>query len=126
MSETTATGPRALAQLLADWRGDAAVLRRRGEERKAAALEEQADQVQRAAEDFLVPLNESQALIRSGWEKAKLRWWFRIWERDGYAWEDGNDRKYLRCVVPTRARRAAAADAGRLAAERYLKERKRA
>ncbi len=116
----TANGSKALQQLLADWRGDAAVLRRRGDERQAAELEKNADQVSKVAEDFLVPLTEKQALVRSGWPVARLRWWFRVWERDGYAWEDGNDRKYLRCVVPTRARKAAAEARGAEAAEKYV------
>lgn len=116
-------GPKALAELIADWRGDAAVLRRRGDEKQAKVLEECADQAAEAAAEFMTPLSEHDALVRSGWPKHKLRWWFGKWKRDGYAWEDGDQRFYVACVVPPRTRTIGPRESGEEAGARTARRR---
>ena len=72
--------PRTLEQLLADWRGDAQALRRRGHDREADQMERSAEAVSRAAEDYLGWLSEDDALLRSGRSHGWLRSQFPDWE----------------------------------------------
>ena len=109
-------GRRTLEQLLADWRGDAQVLRRRGHDREADQMERFADAVARAAEDYLRWLSEDDALLRSGRSLGWLRSHFPEWERAGHARRDGRKRWYRMLVIPQRANPLAARAAGRQAA----------
>ncbi len=104
--------PRTLEQLLADWRGDAQVLRRRGHDRDADQMERFADAVARAAEDYLRWLSEDEALLRSGRSLGWLRTQFPEWERAGHARRDGRKRWYRMLVIPQRANDVAARAAG--------------
>ena len=108
--------PQTLEQLLADWRGDAQVLRRRGHEGEAEQMERFADAVARAAEDYLRWLSEDEALLRSGRSRGWLRSQSPDWERAGHARRDGRKRWYRMLVIPQRANPLAARDAGRRAA----------
>ncbi len=108
--------PRALEQVLADWRGDAQVLRRRGDVHLAEQLERCADEASAAAEDYIRWLTEDRARLRSGWSHARLRAHFPVWERQGHARRDGNRRLYRMLIVPQRANVFAAREAGRRAA----------
>jgi len=92
-----------LEQVLADWRGDAQVLRARGHEHDAEVIEEFADQVREAAHEYLTWLNESEARLRSGRSTAWLRARFANWERQGHAKREGRERRYRMVVIPRRA-----------------------
>lgn len=105
-----------LEQVLADARGDAQVLRKRGHGRDAELIEKLCDEVSAAAEDYLRWLNEDEAMLRSGRSSAWLRGAFPEWERSGHARRDGKRRLYRQVVVPVRANVTAAAAAGRAAA----------
>jgi len=108
--------PRSLEQLLADWRGDAQVLRRRGHDREAEQMERSAEAVTRAAEDYLRWLSEDEALLRSGRSRGWLRSQFPEWERAGHTRREGRKRWYRMLVIPQRANPLAARAAGRRAA----------
>lgn len=113
--------PGTLEQLLADWRGDAQVLRRRGHDREAEQVDHFADAVARAAEDYLRWLSEDEAVLRSGRSRGWLRSHFPEWERAGHARREGRKRWYRMLVIPQRANPLAARAAGRRAAlERTL------
>ncbi len=84
--------PRTLEQLLADWRGDAQALRRRGH--------------------YLRWLSEDDALLRSGRSHGWLRSQFPDWERAGHARREGRKRWYRMLVIPQRANTLAARAAG--------------
>lgn len=105
-----------LEQVLADARGDAAVLRRHGQASVADALERLADAVAASAEDWLVFLSETDAHLRSGLSERWLRSRFSQWEREGHARVKGGEHQYRACVIPRRARIGAAAERGRQAA----------
>lgn len=72
MTNTTAPAPE-IGQILADWRGEAAVLRRRGDERTARVLEQCAEEAGAAVDEFTVWLSEDDAARRSGWTLTKIR-----------------------------------------------------
>ena len=103
---------RTLEHVLADARGDAAVYRRRGDPRIAAALESFADEVRDAAEDYLTWLSEDQAMLRSGHREP----WFRRrraeWVASGNARQVGRRWRYRAVVVPQRGSAQAAYEAG--------------
>ena len=107
---------RTLEQLLADWRGDAQVLRRQGHGPEAEQLEQFADAVTRVAEDYLRWLSEDEARLRSGRSSGWLRSQFPEWERAGHARRDGHRRYYRMLVISQRANTLAAREAGRRAA----------
>lgn len=105
-----------LALVLADWRGQAAVLRARGHALQAAAIEELCDQVARSAEPWLNWLSEDEACLRSGRSHEWLRARFPSWQADGNARIDSRRRLYRECVIPKRANLdAARAEARRIA-----------
>jgi len=108
--------PRVLEQVLADWRGDSQVLRRRGDARLAEQLERCADEAAAAAEEFIRWLSEDEARLRSGWSLARLRNNFPRWEQQGHARREGRARRYRMLIIPQRANALAAREAGRRAA----------
>lgn len=67
----TAEAPE-LLQVIADWRGDAAVLRKRGDDRTARVLEQCAEQAADVADEFTTFLSVEDAMRRSGWAHAKV------------------------------------------------------
>lgn len=107
-----------LEQVLADYRGDAAVLRRRGHAKDAELIERLCDAVADAAEDFLTWLSEDDAMLRSGRSRAWLRAQFADWSRGGNARKDGARRVYRQAVIPQRANALSAREAGREAGRR--------
>lgn len=109
-------GLRELGQLLADWRGEAAVLRRRGDARAAELLEQCATEVDTVAADYLTWLSETEAMLRSGRARPWLRTRFAEWQREGHARWRGRERQYRALVVPRRAQVVAAQQAGAEAA----------
>jgi hypothetical protein len=104
-----------LEQVLADARGEAAVLRSHGHVAQAKTLELFADRVGTSMRSYLNTLSESEAALRSGWTPTRLRGRFAEWQSSDFAMLDkrGN-RRYRECIVPVRTDRSAA----RLAGER--------
>lgn len=107
-----------LAQTIADWRGDAAVLRRRGIHTEAEILERCAAQAQRAAQEYLTLLSESEAVLFSGQTSRWLRARFAALEARGNAVRRGRSRYYRQCALPRRTRIVQAYTDGRTAAAR--------
>ena len=109
---------RDLSQVLTDWRGDAAVLRRRGSPDLADALERCASQVAESAEEWLTWLSEHDASIRAGRSVAWMRARFEQMRREGHARLTGRaTRAYRACAVPRKANTITAAEKGRRAAQ---------
>jgi hypothetical protein len=107
--------PPPLEQVLADARGEAAVLRSHGHIAQAKTLELFADRVGKSMRAYLTTMSESEAALRSGWTPSRLRGRFAEWETGGFAMLDKRGkRRYRECIVPVRADRSAA----RLAGER--------
>ncbi|HEU4589024.1 MAG TPA: hypothetical protein VFS11_10265 [Gemmatimonadales bacterium] len=110
--------PQTLEHLLADWRGDAAVLRRQGMAERAALLEQHADAVRRVAEPWLRKLWEDEACLKSGhhprWFKARHA----EWEEMGLAGTEGRRRWYRDAIVPQRKHLSAAREDARTTARR--------
>jgi len=92
--------PRDYAQVLADARRDADVLKRHGEPRTADALLMLCANVEESVSYHLAWLSETEALARS----AKSVDYFRArrdqWVLDGLAKKDGRRWFYRRCIVP--------------------------
>lgn len=106
-----------LDTVLADLRGEAAVLRRAGHREQADAYERFASLVADATEDFRTFLTEPQAALRSGKSQAWLRSRFAGWLADGNARHGTRrgERLYRALVVPRRPNIEAALEAGRRA-----------
>lgn len=101
-----------LAQVLADVRGEAAVLRRRGSAAMADALEDVAGKVQASAEDYLTFVTESEARLR-GAKLAFLRRNYPTWEQDGHARKVHGVREYRAIMLPRVTPTSIAREAGR-------------
>lgn len=112
-----------LGQVLADLRGEAAVLRSHGHLAQAKSIEDACDRVAAAMRAHLTTLSESEAMLRSGWGAARLRSHFAEWEAAGFAFlDERGKRRYRECIVPPRADRAAdklAGERGESLRERY-------
>ncbi|MBA2683466.1 MAG: hypothetical protein H0U66_03115 [Gemmatimonadaceae bacterium] len=103
-----------LEQVLADMRGEAAVLRRHGDTRTADVLDGTVDRVKSAAEDFITWLSESDAHLRSGKAIPWLRSRYPEWSEAGHARLNARgQREYRLVVIPRRANISAAREAGR-------------
>lgn len=98
---------RELEQVLADHRGEAAVLRHQGHPNQAESIEKVCDDVAACMVAFLDWFSEEEAELHSGWGTARLRRWFPIWLEAGMAKLEGTGRRakrlYRRCIVPHRA-----------------------
>lgn len=95
--------PLELRQVLANARGDAAVLRRAGNEGQAEYIEKLCDSVKESAEDYMTWLEESDAKLRSGWTDRTARRRFGELQECGLArWLDGR-RQFKMCAVPPRS-----------------------
>lgn len=105
-----------LVQILADARGDAAVLRKHGQEQMASTIETLCDQIDTATEDYRRFIPEADAITRSGHHAAWWRARFPALEREGHAKKERGVRLYRLMIVPTRARLAEARARGRAAA----------
>ena len=113
------TAPHSLEEVIADRREMASHARRTKSFQIAEVLDEAMDEVEKAAEDYLKFLGETEAVLWSGHSKEWLRSRFPAWERLGHAKlrdHGKKDRMYRRCILPRRADLAAArADAVRTA-----------
>jgi hypothetical protein len=101
MTRTTAEAPE-LGQIIADWRGDAAVLRRRGDERMAQALEQCADQAAEVADEFTAWLSVDEATRRSGWAHAKIVRHARLYLQTPHVRVEKRAYFLRACIVPRR------------------------
>lgn len=92
-----------LYQVLADWRGEAAILRRRGDARVADVLEQCAAEVGGIAEEYTVWMTEEAAARRSGWTLSKVRRHALAFLHTPHV--KSEKRAYLlrACIVPRRA-----------------------
>jgi hypothetical protein len=105
-----------LEQVIADVRGQAAVLRHNGFTQMATGYERIAEQVAGAAVDYLTWHSEAEAQLRTGWSARRLRSYFTAWEAQGMAEKRGRLRYYRQVMLPRRANlEAARADAERMA-----------
>lgn len=99
-------------QVVADWRGDAAVLRSRGHVRDADLLETCADDIWRALAGFLEWLSEPDARLKSGRSQQYFRDHFTEWHALGLAELRGRTRYFRSVIVPQRSHISAARLAG--------------
>ena len=97
-----------LEDVLADLRGEAAVLRAHGSKGQADSLERACDLVAKAMRDYLTWLDEGEAHTRSGRSVEWLRSRFADWEEQRMAEYRGRRRFYRRIIVPRRANLEAA------------------
>lgn len=104
--------PRRPEQLLADWQGDAQVLRARGHTHDAEVLERCASEMQAALGPYLTWLSEPEARLKSGRGIAYFRSQFAQWTTLGLAELRGRQRYYRAAIVPQRAHASAARLAG--------------
>lgn len=109
-----------LEQVLADARGDAALLRHHGHILQADSMERVCVAVADVMRDYLDWLSEDEARSQSGWGIPRLRSHFAEWEAMGMAKLQGTGRRarrqYRRCIVPQRARELVSYEAGRRSA----------
>ncbi len=106
---------RSLEQVLADWREDAQALRRNGHAHDAQLIERLCDDVRDSAYSYLNWLSEPEARLRSGHSTGFLRARFGRWLEQRLGRWDGKRRQYRAVVIPQRANREAAREAGRRA-----------
>lgn len=99
---TTAEAPE-LAQVVTDWRGEAAVLRRRGDTRAAGILEQCADEVAQVADEFTTWLSEDAAARRSGWTLSKVRRHALAFLHTPHVVAEKRAYRLRACIVPRRA-----------------------
>ena len=104
-----------LEQVLADFREEAAVLKRAGHPVQAAGIDRLCDAVAEATEDYRTWLSESDARLQSGRSVEWLRGQFPRWLDLGLARLSGKKREYRAMIVPRRANASAAREAGRKA-----------
>lgn len=113
------TEVRTLETVLADYRASADALDRTHSASTSKLIRQICKEVEDAAEDFIVFLGETEAILWSGYSKEWLRARYTKWERVGHAKmrdHGKRDRMYRRCILPRRADLAAArADAMRTA-----------
>lgn len=98
---TTAQAPE-IGQILTDWRGEAAVLRRRGDERAARLLEQCADEASVAVDEYTVWLTEEEAARRSGWTPSKVRRHALTFVHTPHVRHEKRAYQLRACIVPRR------------------------
>lgn len=103
-----------LQQVLADIRGEAAVLRRSGNGGQADYVESMCDRVSEAAEDYMRRISITDARLKSGLALSTLKRRFRELRECGLAGFDAKGQMWFRaCAVPQRAGIAHARERGR-------------
>lgn len=105
-----------LAQLLADLRGEAQVLRSHGQGAQARTLEGACDRVAEVMADYLVELTEADAALYTGRRPETVRSWYPSLEARGLARLRNGRRIYRRMGLEHRGNAEAAREAGRRAA----------
>lgn len=103
-----------LAQVLADLREEAAVLRRNGASFSVERVEAVADAVRDAAEDYLTWLSVPAACLKSGLSVRTLQRRYRELADCGLARTNARgEREFRACAIPARPDIAAAREMGR-------------
>jgi hypothetical protein len=93
-----------LGQVITDWRGEAAILRRRGDERVAKVLEQCAQDVAAVSEEYVSFLTMPEACRRSGLSPEQMRRHARKFLGTPHATYDRRTGYMVRaCIVPRRA-----------------------
>lgn len=93
-----------LTQILADVRGDAAVLRRNGQLTLAENMEAIASRVADATDEYASWLGELECANRSGWKIETVKRWARKFgESEHVRWTRGVGYEMRACIVPRRA-----------------------
>lgn len=101
-----------IEQVLADERGQAAVLRANGHASEARIIERVCDSVSESLREYLTWLSEPDARLRSGRTVEWLRGRFAEWASEGMAEVRSGRRYYRAVIVPLRAHASAAFEAG--------------
>ena len=91
-----------LEQVLADWAENAQVLRKTGDERVAAVIEQIVGEMREASEDFIRWLTEEQAMNYAGHSRQWLRKRWTEWDEQGHVKKDGRKRYYRAVIIPRR------------------------
>ena len=91
--------PRPTERVLADFREEAAVLRRNGHVAQADAIVRVCDQVAESAIDFLSWITETEARMRSGKGEDYFKARRQRWAEDGLAEQRGRHWYYRRCII---------------------------
>jgi hypothetical protein len=102
-----------LEQVLADYREEAAVLRRAGNTGQADYVDRVLDAVAAAAEDYIRWLEESDAILKSGLAPRTLHRRFRELVDCGLARWTAGRRQYRSCAIPPRPNLAEARARGK-------------
>jgi len=105
-----------LEQVLADVRERASSARRLHDQRTATIIDEIADDVARASEDFTTWISEDDAILKSSHARKWFIKQFSYWATIHCAEKRNGKRFYRSLVVPQRANLSAAQEAGRRAA----------
>lgn len=105
---------RTAEQVLADWRGQAAVLRKRGHVHDAELLEQCAEEISNTepVRSALEWLSEGDARLKSGYGVEYFRSRFTAWRSAGLAELRGRRRFYRGIIVPQREHPSVARAAG--------------
>jgi len=112
---------RALEQVVADARGEAAVLRSNRASFSVDRVEQILDDVALAAEPYITWLSENDAAMRRGVTPPTMAGYFAAMLRDGNARLSGRARQYRMCAVPQRAQTVAVAARARAIARQEKK-----
>lgn len=99
----TTAMPTELAQVVADWRGEAAILRRRGDARAADLLEQCAGEIAAVTEEYTLWLSEDAAARRSGWTLSKVRRHALAYLHTPHVQQEKRAYRLRACIVPRRA-----------------------
>lgn len=105
-----------LEDVIADERGQAAVLRMKGHAHDAELVERLCDRIAAAAVDHVTWISEADATMRSGNTSSYLRARYPELEAAGLAKLIGRKRYYRKCAIPQRRHEENAREAGRRAA----------
>lgn len=106
-----------LAQVIADAREEAAVIRRAGHGDQSEYVEALLDKVFAAAEDYIIWLSEAEARLKSGLSTKTLhRRWRELFDSGNARFNAKGEREYRSCAIPPRPDVAAAREAGRATA----------
>ena len=92
-----------LEEALAIARQEAAVMERCGGAYQPRAVQSMLDAIERAAEDYLLWLPESTAMVRTGRSRRWLRAHFAGWMDQGHGRMVNGERQYRALVLPRRA-----------------------
>lgn len=105
-----------LIEVLADERGQAAVLEHNGYKHDAQLIRRVCDRIANAAHEYVNFMSEASAMLRTAKSERQLRRIFAELEPRGHAKKVNGKRFYRECMLEPRANLSAAREAGRRAA----------